>query len=172
MIPGMAETRTLEPDEWDLWRTWVRAQRLLARELDRGLQRDTGISQAEFGVLVVLRDAPGRKLRAGELADALGWEKSRVSHQVTRMENRGFVERTECEADGRGTWIQLTAEGRRAVLRAMRGHAGDIRRFFLDTMTADQAAAIGAWSTAVIDDIEPRCAAAEAELAATGDGAA
>jgi DNA-binding MarR family transcriptional regulator len=171
MIPGMAETRTLEPDEWELWRTWVRAQRLLARELDRGLQRDTGISQAEFGVLLVLRDAPSRKLRAGELADALGWEKSRVSHQVTRMENRGFVERTECAADGRGTWIELTAEGRRAVLRAMRGHAGDIRRFFLDTLTPDQAAAIGAWSTAVIDDIEPRCAAAEAEIAA-GDGAA
>jgi hypothetical protein len=63
----MAETRTLEPEEWELWDAWMRAQRLLARELDRGLQRDCGISKAEFSVLVTLWQAPGREMRVGAL---------------------------------------------------------------------------------------------------------
>src|SRR3954471_21683659 len=99
MIPAMSEARTLEPEDWAFWDTWMRAQRLLVRELDRGLQRDCGISKAEFGVLVTLR----RPMRVGELADALGWEKSRVAHLLTRMEKRGLVARTEDGAVGRRT---------------------------------------------------------------------
>jgi DNA-binding MarR family transcriptional regulator len=172
MIPAMTETRTLSTDEWDLWRTWMRAQRLLARELERGLQRESGISQAEFQVLLALREAPDRRLRVGELADVLGWEKSRVSHQLTRMEHRGFVERTECDADGRGTWITITAEGRRTELAALRAHAGDIRRWFLDDLAPAEADAIRTWGSRVIDDIEPRCAVAEADAAGAPAAAA
>src|ERR1700761_1578793 len=91
--PGMAEP--LAPGEWELWDTWMRAQRLLVRELDRGLQRDCGISKAEFSVLMALRNAPGREMRVADLVESLDWEKSRVSHQLTRMENRGFVAQTE-----------------------------------------------------------------------------
>ena len=60
----MAQTRTLEPEEWELWHTWMRAQRLLARELDRCLQRDYGISKTEFSVLVTLRQAPSAQRNA------------------------------------------------------------------------------------------------------------
>ena len=75
----------------------------------------------------MLSEAPDRKLRTGELAELLAWEKSRVSHQVARMEARGLLERTECDTDGRGTWVGLTDEGRRILLGSMREHAAAIR---------------------------------------------
>lgn len=151
----MAETRTLTPEEWELWDTWMHAQRLLVQEVDRVLQRDFGISKAEFSVLVTLLRAPGRQMRVGDLAESLAWEKSRVSHQLTRMENRGFVARTESGASGRRTGIGLTAKGSRAVESAVRGHADNIRRYFFDALTPDQAAAIRAWSEQMVDRAEP-----------------
>jgi DNA-binding MarR family transcriptional regulator len=165
----MAETPTLEPEEWELWDTWMRAQRLLARELDRGLQRDCGISKAEFSMLVTLRQAPGRQMRVGELAESLDWEKSRVSHLLTRMENRGFVERPQGEAGGRRTGIGLTSKGRRAAQSAILRHGGNIRRYFLDSLTAEQAAAIRAWSEQVVDRIEPRCGEAAGDAYGVSD---
>jgi len=154
MLPAMAETTTLEPDEWEFWDTWMRAQRLLARELERGLQRDCGISKAEFSVLVTLTKASGRELRVGELAESLAWEKSRVSHQLTRMENRGLVEPVQSGAGGRRTGVRLTAKGRLAAEGAVLGHAGNIRRHFLDQLTPEQAAVIRAWSEQTVDRIE------------------
>ncbi|MEV0234155.1 MarR family winged helix-turn-helix transcriptional regulator [Nonomuraea sp. NPDC050786] len=162
----MAETRTLEPEEWELWDSWMRAQRLLVRELERGLQRDCGISKAEFSVLVTLWQAPGREMRVGELSESLDWAKSRVSHQLTRMENRGFVERTPYGADGRRAGIGLTDQGRRAVQSAILVHAGNIRRYFFDSLTPQQAAEFRAWSGQMIERIEPR------PSESTGDDAA
>ena len=150
----MTRSRTLEPGEWELWDVWMRAQRLLVRELDRGLQRDCGISKAEFSVLVTLSQAPGQQMRVSDLVDSLGWEKSRVSHQLTRMENRGLVRRTEGGTGGRRTGIGLTAEGREAAQRAIRTHAGNIRRYFFDALAPGQAATIRAWSEQTIDRIE------------------
>jgi DNA-binding MarR family transcriptional regulator len=141
----------LQPDEWELWDTWMRAQRLLAQELDRGLQRDHGISKAEFSVLMTLRRAGGRHLRVGEIAESLDWEKSRVSHLLTRMENRGLVERPPGGPSGRRTGIGLTAEGRRTVENAIRGHGDNIRRHFFDSLTPAQAEAIRAWSKQWVD---------------------
>ncbi|WP_432251501.1 MarR family winged helix-turn-helix transcriptional regulator [Streptomyces sp. HNM1019] len=152
----MVGSRSLEPEEWEFWDTYMHAHRLLVREMDRGLQRDCGISKAEYSVLVTLWRAPGDDMRVGELAESLNWEKSRVSHQLTRMENRGFVERTLHGAGGRRAGIGLTAKGRGAVRSAMLVHAGNIRRYFLDLLTPEQTAAIGAWSEQLIDHVEPR----------------
>ncbi|WIV62223.1 MarR family winged helix-turn-helix transcriptional regulator [Amycolatopsis nalaikhensis] len=87
-----------------------------------------------------------RPMRVGELADALDWEKSRVAHLLTRMENRGLVTRTEAGATGRRTGVELTEEGRRTAERATLAHGANIRRFALDRLTPDQAAAIRSWS--------------------------
>jgi DNA-binding MarR family transcriptional regulator len=152
----MTETRSLQPEEWEFWDTWMRAQRLLARELDRSLQRDCGISKAEFSVLVTLWQAAGREMRVGELSESLDWDKSRVSHQLTRMEKRGFVDRTQYGADGRRAGIGLTAEGRRAAQSAILVHGTNVRRHALDSLTPEQAAAIRAWSERIVDRIEPR----------------
>ncbi|MEU7872794.1 MarR family transcriptional regulator [Dactylosporangium sp. NPDC049140] len=152
----MAEPRTLEPGEWALWNSWMQAQRLLARELDRDLQREYGISKAEFSVLVTLHQTAGGQMRVGELAESLDWEKSRVAHQLTRMENRELVERTDNEFNGRRVGVGLTAKGREAVEQAILGHAGNIRRYFFETLTPEQAAAIEAWSRQTVDRIEAR----------------
>jgi DNA-binding MarR family transcriptional regulator len=147
-------TDTLEPAEWEFWDTWMRAQRLLVRELDQGLQRDCGISKAEFSVLVVLRRTPDERVRVGELADALDWEKSRVSHLLTRMENRGLVARTEDGAGGRRTGVGLTEQGRRVAESATRAHGRNIRRHVLDRLGPEQAATIRAWSEQVVGSLD------------------
>ncbi|MGW2491408.1 MarR family winged helix-turn-helix transcriptional regulator [Streptomyces sp. NPDC001606] len=151
----MTEMRSLEPEEWEFWNTWMRAQRLLTRELERGLQRDCDISKAEFSVLVTLSQAAGREMRVGELSASLDWDKSRVSHQLTRMEKRGFVKRTRYGADGRRAGIGLTAEGHRAAQSAILVHGGNIRRHFLDSLTPEQASVIRAWSEQAVDRLEP-----------------
>ncbi len=151
----MAEATSLSPDEWAFWDTWMQAQRLLAREVDRALQRDFGISKAEFGVLLTLQAAPGGRMRVTELADSLDWEKSRVAHQLTRMERRGLLERSEAGAAGRRTGVALTPSGQEAVERAIRGHAGNIRRLAFDRLSPEQAAAIGAWSRGLVDLLAP-----------------
>ena len=113
--------------DWQLWREFLTMHRHLARELDRQLQRDAGISQADFSVLLRLSESPAQRLRTGELAELLAWEKSRVSHQVTRMEARDLLERSECAEDGRGTWVGLTEEGRRVLQLAPGDLAAQIR---------------------------------------------
>ncbi|UQU62856.1 MarR family transcriptional regulator [Couchioplanes caeruleus] len=150
----MAEPRTLEPEQWELWHLWMQAHRLLSRELDRDLQRGYGISKAEFSVLLTLHRTPGGRLRVGELAESLDWAKSRVAHQLTRMENRELVQRTDHESNGRRTGVSLTAEGRRAVQEAVLGHADNIRRHFFDTLTPDQAMAMREWSRQTVDRFE------------------
>jgi DNA-binding MarR family transcriptional regulator len=145
---------TLGPAEWAFWDSWVRAQRLLVRELDRALQRDHGISKAEFSILMALLRAPGRQLRVGELSEALDWEKSRVSHLLTRMESRDLVEPVESGAPGRRTGVGLTTQGRRVARAAVRGHAGNIRRHFFDTLTPEQAAVIREWSTQTVERLD------------------
>jgi DNA-binding MarR family transcriptional regulator len=157
---AMATPRTLKPEEWERWNTWMQAQRLLARELDRDLQRDYGISKAEFSVLVTLHHAPGGRLRVSELAESLGWDKSRVAHQLTRMENRELVDRTDNESSGRRLGIELTTKGRNAVQNAILGHADNIRRYFFEALTPEQAAAIDAWSLQMVDRAQARSSAA------------
>jgi DNA-binding MarR family transcriptional regulator len=150
----MARPHTLKPEEWERWNTWMQAQRLLARELDRSLQRDYGISKAEFSVLMTLHQAPGGRMRVGELAESLDWHKSRVAHQLTRMENRELVDRTDNESSGRRIGIGLTVKGRNTVQNAILGHADNIRRYFFEAITPAQAAAIDAWSRMMVDRAE------------------
>jgi hypothetical protein len=91
----MAKPTSLTAEEWAFWETWTSAQRLLMLELDRVLQRDYNITKAEFSVLRTLDTAPRRRMKVTELAAALGWDKSRVAHQLTRMERRALVARDE-----------------------------------------------------------------------------
>jgi DNA-binding MarR family transcriptional regulator len=156
MISTMAGPRSLTPEQWELWHTWMQAHRLLLRELDRDLQRDYGISKPEFSVLVTLHGTSGGQMRVGELAESLGWEKSRVAHQLTRMENRELVDRTDHESNGRRAGIRLTAKGRSTAQNAIVGHGANIRRYFFEALTSDQAAAFDAWGRQTIDRIEAR----------------
>jgi DNA-binding MarR family transcriptional regulator len=151
----MSQVSEVSVEDWALWRSFNTMHQQLARELDRRLQQDAGISQSDYAVLVTLFEAPDRRLRTGELAELLGWEKSRVSHQVSRMEARDLLERTECDTDARGTWIGLTTAGRRTLLAAMSDHAAAIRRFFLDPLDPGQKRALHDAAQNVITALDP-----------------
>lgn len=151
MTDGTGVTET----EWTAWRTFTSMRRQLDVALERQLQRDGDISAAEYSVLITLFDAEGKQLRARDLGMVLAWEKSRVSHQVSRMEKRGLVERRECDTDGRGTWISLTADGKRAVLGAMREHSATIRNYFFDVLTPDELESFRTASERILGVITP-----------------
>jgi len=92
----------LSEDEQHAWRTYLRMGSLLPAALNRQLQQDCGLTLPEYEVLVQLSEAPGQRLRPFQICDALNWSRSRLSHQLTRMERRRLVTRRECAADGRG----------------------------------------------------------------------
>lgn len=170
----------VSPEEWDVWRDYFRAGRELVAALDRRLQDDAGISHPEYLLLLSLSEAPDRSLRTGELAEALSWEKSRVSHQVSRMQARGLVERRDCATDARGVWVVLTAEGRRVLLRATRDHTAAIREWFLDILHDDEKGVVGEVARRMRETLGTACAeaarreeeAADTEGARPVDGAA
>ncbi len=140
----MSTVSEVSPEDWELWRDYFRGGRELVTALDRRLQDDAGISHPEYLLMMSLWHAPEHSLRTGELAEELSWEKSRVSHQVSRMESRGLVERRECESDARGVWVTLTPEGSRLLLRATRDHTDAIREWFFELLDDDERRVLGA----------------------------
>ncbi len=149
----MAESPALTDAERETWQSFYTMRRRLDRALDLQLQRDSGLSASEYEILLAIYDAPRRSLRITAIAEAIGWEKSRVSHLVTRMEKRELLDRTECDVDARGSWIGLTVSGRRAVLGAIRGHSAAIRRYFLDVLEPMDAASLESLSARVVGAI-------------------
>lgn len=91
----------------------------------------TGPTEGDYGTLLVILESPGRRLRIGELAEILSWEKSRASHQVTRLERRLLVKRESASGDKRGTTVTLTPQNALFALPAVRGHAEVVRNTFL-----------------------------------------
>src|SRR5437763_17194132 len=107
-MPGTdAEPRWLSPDEQQAWRATVHLSQLLLRQLDRDLSAH-GLNGHDYEILVELSEAPGQRLRMTELADATSQSRSRLSHQISRMENRGLVRRHECPRDQRATFAVPT----------------------------------------------------------------
>jgi DNA-binding MarR family transcriptional regulator len=169
----MPEVPTLTAEEWLVWRGFHDMRRQLDLALDRELHHDAQVSGPEYEVLISLFEAPEKQMRARELGTLLSWEKSRLSHQVTRMAARGLVERVDCETDARGTWIVLTTAGRLATLGAVRAHAQTIRRLFFDVLSESQLAVLQEVSGKVLDAIDPPdcealAAQAEADEFASG----
>lgn len=111
-------------------------------ELSRQLASEAGLSYPEYLVLVALTDRPEGRMRLFELAKALGWEKSRVSHQVSRMGERGLVTKEKCGSDRRGAHVVVTGRGREEIEAAAPGHLRAVRRFFIDRLSPAQLEAI------------------------------
>jgi DNA-binding MarR family transcriptional regulator len=133
----MTEPRWLDEREAEMWRALQEASSALDGALERQLAEE-GLSAADYALLVPLSEAEGDLLRARELAGRVGWERSRLSHQLRRMEQRGLVERSECSEDARGTMIALTAQGRAALEKAAPGHVAAVRRHFVDLLEPDE----------------------------------
>lgn len=118
------------------WRTSFRMLELLRLRLEQQLQATNGLSNADYTVLALLSEAPGRKMRLYELGRVAGWEKSRLHHQFTRMSKRGLVAR---ERHGsRGICAVLTEEGLTTLRQAAPRHAQEVRRLFVDRLTPEE----------------------------------
>jgi DNA-binding MarR family transcriptional regulator len=127
-----------------VWRDYLRLERLLPAQLNRELQAGSGLSLSEYEVLVHLSEANEGRLRPFQLHEAMQWEQSRLSHQLTRMERRGLVHRENCpDEDGRGAYVALTTAGRSAIESAAPAHAATVLELVFGQMTEEQTAAFG-----------------------------
>ena len=124
--------RTLTPDQQRTWLAYMRVQLRLTYEMNRQLQADSNLSLPDYDVLNALRYAPGGRTVISELAAQIGWERSRLSHHVRRLEDRELVESRAAPADRRATEITLTDQGWDEITRASSGHIDLVRRLFFD----------------------------------------
>ncbi|WP_326646452.1 MarR family transcriptional regulator [Streptosporangium sp. NBC_01755] len=131
-------TRWLDDDEQHTWRAFMAASQLVQEELDRQLQRDSGMPHAYYAMLVKLSEAPGRMMRMSELAMELNSSQSRLSHAMKRLEERGWARREPCAADKRVSWAILTDQGLAALTAAAPGHVEAVRQTLFDRLTPDQ----------------------------------
>jgi DNA-binding MarR family transcriptional regulator len=139
----MAEPRWLDEREAQVWQSHMNLMRDLHSELERDLFRDSGLTGAEYQVLVPLSESPEGLLRARELGIAARWDRSRLSHQISRMEKRGLVTREECAEDARGSMVRLTDAGRAAIEAAAPQHVEAVRRLFFDQLSTEEVDTLG-----------------------------
>jgi DNA-binding MarR family transcriptional regulator len=149
----MEETRWLDPLEARAWRGWLAACDLVRAQLGRELWQDSRLSDPDYVVLVYLSETPEHQLRMNDLAAALRWSKSRLSHQVARMETRGLVTRAECPSDARGSFAVLTERGMEEIERAAPRHVDGVRRNFIDLLSPEQLTALTEITDVVIDHL-------------------
>jgi DNA-binding MarR family transcriptional regulator len=135
--PG-AGTRWLDAGEQAAWRAWMYSSQLLQAQLDRELTRETGISMTYYEILVQLSEAPDRRMRMSTLADQCLSSRSRLSHAVARLEERGWIQRRTCEEDGRGQLAVLTDEGFAALEAAAPVHVASVRAHPFDQLSPAQ----------------------------------
>jgi DNA-binding MarR family transcriptional regulator len=150
--------RWLSPREQAAWRAYLEMNAKLTARLNRDMQAQSGLSIADFSVLVQLSEHIDGRMRVLGLARALGWEKSRLSHQLTRMQQRGLIERSNCNEDRRGAFIVLTDQGRAAVEAAAPRHVESVRGYLFDGLNAAQVDALNAISQAVVGRLDAACA--------------
>jgi DNA-binding MarR family transcriptional regulator len=153
------EPRWLDDAEARAWRGYMRMRTLLHAQIVRDLAREAGLSGPDYDVLSNVSEADGRRARLSDLAARMAWSKSRLSHHITRMEQRGLVTREDCASDGRGAFVVLTDAGLRAIQAAAPGHVASVRRHFIDLLSREQLDALADISQTVVrrlSDERPR----------------
>lgn len=133
----------LDERERRAWRGYQQLRTELSAHLAQQLTRDSGLSEADYAVLVVVSEAPGRRVRWRDLCRTLAWDPSRLSHQIRRMEVRGIVERRPCPGDGRGFDVMLADAGLAAIEAAAPSHLAAVRHCFVDLLTPEQLDTLG-----------------------------
>lgn len=143
----------LDEIEERAWRAYRRMFTLLESRLASELAERTGLSMADYTVLSNLVEVEGRRWRLTALAEHIRWSQSRLSHQITRMEERGMVARERAEGDARGAWVVLTRTGLRAIAEATPTHLSGVRRHMIDLLTRDQLRELGDIGEIVVDHL-------------------
>lgn len=131
----------LQADELAVWSAVKHLSEQALARVGAEIERETGLSGADFGILSRLEDLGGGELAQRDLALSLGWHKSRLSHQLTRMEARELVVRRQAD-EARGVLVLITVEGRERIAAARPVHAGAVRRHLLDHLDAHERAVI------------------------------
>jgi DNA-binding MarR family transcriptional regulator len=142
----------LSSDEQRVWRDYLTMTGRLQIAMNRQLQRDCGLSLADYDVLVALDERPG--CRISELGERLGWEQSRLSHQLSRMRTRGLVERRGADDDRRAATIELTDAGRGALKTAAPGHAKLVHDAVFADVRAGDLRTLQRWTSGVLERLE------------------
>src|SRR5215471_15967747 len=143
-------TRWLSAHEQQCWRAFLIACQSLYGAIDAQLLRDSGLPHGYYEILVHLSEAPDRELRMTQLANASTYSKSRLSHAVARLCERGWVERRDCPTDRRGQIARLTDDGFAALAAAAPGHAEHVRRSLIDALTPEQLVQLAEISSAIL----------------------
>jgi DNA-binding MarR family transcriptional regulator len=141
---GADAPRWLSADEQLVWRAYLDVSRLLNEKLSRQLAEADDLSMAEYEILVQLSELPERQLRMAELAERAVNSRSRLTHTVGRMEQRGLVRRDPCRDDGRGVECTLTDAGLAAIEDAAPGHVEAVRQMVFDPLCAGEVERFGA----------------------------
>ncbi len=147
----MKTERDVEDVKDEAWHTFMQMQELLSSRLEQQLQATAKLSNADYTVLVVLSESPERRCRVYEMGRIIGWEKSRLHHQITRMCRRGLVRREADPESTRGIYAVLTDEGFEAIVNAAPAHNREVQRLFLDHITEQQVTQLQAISQSVLD---------------------
>jgi DNA-binding MarR family transcriptional regulator len=134
----VARPQRLDERQRLMWKAYRDLYQELSTVMEDQLLRDAGLSGSEYAVLVELSHSPDGVLRARELGSELGWDRSRLSHLVGRMEKRRLVAREECEEDARGSMVRLTDAGRATVDGVAPEHSEAIRRYFFNALSDDE----------------------------------
>src|SRR5438046_1914672 len=134
----MGKPRWLNERQQHLWHGFRHVNQDLFAVLDQQLAHESGLSGADYKVLHELSVAPDGLVRARDLGCDIGWDRSRLSHHLSRMEKRGLVTREECAQDGRGLMVRLTDAGREAIEGAAPQHAEHVRRYFFDLVSDEE----------------------------------
>ena len=158
------EPRWLDETEMRAWRGLLRMGWLIEASIGRDLTED-GLSFPDYHVLASLSETPGHQMRITDLAARISWSKSRLSHQVSRMQARGLVNRSACPTDARGALAVLTPAGLQAIQAAAPGHVESIRRHLLARLSPEQVEALAGITEAVLAG----CAGNETVCGEAGD---
>lgn len=144
-------TNWLDEQQQQHWRAWIAANALLTDAFSRDLQEAHGLTLADYEILVRLSESADRRMRMSDLAEATLSSRSRLSHQIDRMERAGFVERMPCTDDKRGFFAVLTDAGWNKLVAAAPIHVGSVRERIVDVLTPEEFAALGRASKRLLD---------------------
>ncbi|HAM27373.1 MAG TPA: MarR family transcriptional regulator [Microbacteriaceae bacterium] len=151
----MDDTPWLSADQLDAWKKFVAVVELLPGVLDSQLQRDAELSHFEYFVLAMLSEAPGKRLRMTELASETNATLPRLSHVVSRLEKRGYLERTTCADDRRAINAALTDAGWNKVTATAPGHVRTVRENVIDVLDGDDIAHLDRIMARLLDRLDP-----------------
>lgn len=161
----MVRSGKLSASERELWDLFGSMRQHLDRALDAKMQEESTVTASECKVLILVDDAAGRGLSVKDIANRMAWEKSRVSHLVTRMEKRGLIEKTRHDDDNRASWVTLTPYGSEILVGAIRGRDTAAQRYFFDQLNPGDTEVIVTLSNRVLESLGREAASLRSDSA-------